>query len=138
MIWSISYGPCYTVTVLRWTNLWFQLDPYFRLTSESDAQILAHFTVESPWETISPPLKKVLHPSKKIHWILSFPLKSERNMRVSFFALPSLWLQSIFCCNFKWIFMSWSRRFKIFSWDGLHPSWSHNGPVIKGISSGNK
>ena len=38
----------------------------------SDAQILAHFTVESPWETISPPLKKVLHPSKKIHWILSF------------------------------------------------------------------
>ena len=36
----------------------------------SDAQILAHFTVESPWETISPPLKKSPPPFEKIHWIL--------------------------------------------------------------------
>ena len=35
------------------------------MQSLSDSHILAHFTVESPRETISPPLKKVLHPSKK-------------------------------------------------------------------------
>ena len=42
-------------------------------TRFSDAQILAHFTVESPWETISPP-------SKKIHWILYICRCWEPNM----------------------------------------------------------
>ena len=61
---------------------WESTDVSTRL---SDNQILAHFTVESLLETISPPLKKVLQPSKKIQWILSI---CQKKVSQAFYRTP--------------------------------------------------
>jgi len=61
-VWKLVKFNFFRFFVFDQVTHWESTDVSMRL---SDAQILAHFTVESPWETISPSLTKSPPPFEK-------------------------------------------------------------------------